>query len=296
MAKNIFNSVMRGSLTALLVLAVGCNQNDDTVNRDEVTLKAIYQEYELVYSIEKQRAEVKAYFRTSRYGSYVKLNRSDRIGFGLSSVSTQSTTSMSRTRFQPYWGSRNVPAYELKSSLNIISGSEVFWNWYDSETDSTFITKKVFSYPASVESSIGDGQVLDTMQSGGVEIRFSEPIKNGVSILVSFQNLQSYWKTNISKSLDGDGVKTSFFITSDWLREASKSLETAQRNTERRRYGNLEVDVDTRLDVPVLTSGEQPYQMSIQLRESDDIENGNKKGARVYSQIKYPAMNMIINF
>ena len=65
----------------LLFLIVSCS--DETLDRDDLNLKAIYQEYHLEYNLNNNTVLSEVYFRTSSTGSYVKLNDADDIYFNI---------------------------------------------------------------------------------------------------------------------------------------------------------------------------------------------------------------------
>ena len=149
-------------LVVLSLFLIGC-QSDETMDRDEVTLKAVYQEYDLNYNMETKQVFAEVAFKTSAYGSYVKLAGNDKISFSVENSQTEINQTLDMQRVQIYWGSRNVPVYKGSTTLKSESNNKMTFNWYDSHTDQTIKTTSELLHPEVLSYSHDIETGLDTM-------------------------------------------------------------------------------------------------------------------------------------
>lgn len=282
-------------LCLIFSLALLSCDSDETVNRDELKLKAIYQEYNVNYYTDSDTINTTVYFRTSAYGAYVKLNDADKVQFKVSDSKTPEFTNLKMRRRQVYFGSKNVPYYEGDTTLTNRSNNILDWTWYDAETDSEIVTNAKLSHPEINSFSHGQDDLLDTMKGDTFSFDLKAPLEEGESLELTISN-----KGNESYAFYFDGAKflgkSSFQVTSQEFREKASAKERIIRRVETRRYGNVEVEVETEEKIPVLSSGRATYSVQVALVKTEKIDNETEKDGILHQKIYLPTSSTDINF
>ncbi|MBT4791162.1 MAG: hypothetical protein HON90_06290 [Halobacteriovoraceae bacterium] len=293
------------NLTNVLTLLIGFlllgGCSDETQDRDDLKLKAIYQQYYLDYDMQNKEIKSEVYFRTSSYGSYVKLSSTDKIQFKVSgddvSIADAIFVELAFERKQVFYGSRNVPYYKRSLNLDNTIKKNFEWQWYDSETDQTIKNKTTLPTPEMVSISHDAINPLDTTKNEELKIILKEALTEKQRFSVTITNtLKNSSSLNYSFTAKDSVDKKTFIIKSSTMRTDSQSDETKRTETSTRRYGNLNVDVTTEEAIPVLTSGRQNYSVSISLSESEDSVNSAGKGGSISKTIRFPNKEIDIIF
>ena len=179
-------------------------------------------------------------------------------------------TKLKMKRRQIYFGSKNVPYYIGETTLKSESNNLISWRWYDSETDQNLEVES--NIPSFKIDSIShdENTVLDTLQGDTLEIALKNKLKKNESLSISiykksFTGASSlYYKF---KKTDSRNQRT-FNISSKKLRDDSNALNLLKKKKTKKKYGNLEVEVNTEKSVPVLTSGRNVYNLVIKINKS----------------------------
>ena len=80
------------------------------------------------------------------------------------------------------------------------------------------------------------------------------------------------------------------------MRADSNSKEMRQIARKKKRFGNVELDVETEKIVPVLTSGRQQYEVQVKLIDTEKIVGSGNKGGKLRKTIIFPVHEMDITF
>lgn len=290
LSKSLIFSLLIGGL-------LSCT-SDDTLDRDELALKAVYQEYNLDYNMENKVVSSKVYFRTSSYGSFVKLSDEDKISIKVEGSDNETYKSLVEKKEQIYFGSRNVPYYEGTTNLKTETNNTISWLWYDSETDQTITTTTKLFKPELISVSHDQDTVLDTMTGDELIISLKDELTENQTLTVHITN-DLYGSTHYlgyDFNYQKDKEINTFSISSTQLRDDSNAATTKIIEKTKKKYGNLTVDVVTEKIVPVLTVGRQTYSISFHIKESKKTTNPYGKDGVINSSFIFPKRNIDINF
>ena len=259
--------------TLLTVTLLGC-KSDQTLERDEVKRKAIYQEYHLEYSIPEKKLESKVYFKTSTTGDYIRLSSSDSISMKYLNNAQSSPRAMKRSKTQIYLGSRNVPTYELSKRYELAPKSKVEWLWYDSETDKTISTEKKVLFP-SVRIT-NRNNTVDTSKNDSINIHLSRKLRKNEILNVSL---------HISKN---HTYRASFPNTHGRL---GKNLKLD--SNQLRKYFLTPGESTNREPLP---RGVHPGLVKISIYSTEEVRNASKKDGTYFQTIHYYDTDLDVTF
>ena len=260
--------MIKASVLLLLIATVGC-ESDKTLDRDEVKRKAIYQEYNLTYSIPEREVESRVYFKTSTSGDYIKLSRQDYVSFRYRQEVNASTTEMKESTTQVYLGSRIVPTYKLAKNYKLMDGSKVTWNWFDSETNKEVITMATVSYPNI--NLMDDDYVINTPVGEPLRLELSKPLTKNQSLNVS---LYINGKHHTGKTFTASSDKILVIGSSTLQKEL---LQEDENNPERN-----------------LQRGRHDVVLKINHYYSQKINNESKKDGMYKQRVYYPEIDLDI--
>jgi hypothetical protein len=291
------NITIGSYLIILSVFLMGC-QSDETLERDEITLKAVYQEYDVTYNMESKAVYAEAAFKTSETGSYVKLSGNDDVRFNVENSQTEGSLTLNMERVKLHWGSRNVPVYKGVLTLKSESNNKMTFNWYDSYTDQNIINTSKLIQPEVVSYSHNIEQELDTLSGDTFELSLREELTNSQTLEVSIYNKLGYESGALHYSFRGseNAKKKNFTISSSQLRSDSNSKEMRKITRKKKRFGNVELDVETEEIIPVLTSGRQEYAVQVKVLDVEEIPASGNKGGKLKKTINLPTHKMDIIF
>ncbi len=283
----------------LLFLIVSCS--DETLDRDDLNLKAIYQEYHLEYNLNNNTVLSEVYFRTSSTGSYVKLNDADDIYFNIKgddlTLNEAPRYTLNFKRKQVWFGSKNVPYYMTEVEVEDLSNKKFYWTWYDSETDQDIINEAILPEAELVCTSHSKDNALDTTLTEDLVVTIKEELKEGQTLHMKIINplydgSVLYYTFLRSESED----HKTFKVSSDTIRYDARTDLTTRIEQKKRRYGNLSVDVKTEEIVPVLDSGQNTYILSFSIEESNSVDSSTGKGGQIYKTVVLPDQEIDIIF
>lgn len=244
---------------------VGCS-SDETLDREEVKVQAVRQEYNLSYSTSDSRITSKVFFRTSSSGDYIKLSSADSIEFNFTALESTNFNQMYSTREQIHFGSRRVPLYEYTQRHRLSSGSQIAWKWFDSESGESYRTETRLNFPQiSLENSI---EVVDTTLGEGVLVVIDKPLLSNQTLSLSFKGDNTRWAT--FNFQDETSSRRKFFIDGMDLNRRLQPKSTDDNDDQ------------------VIISGRQHIYMSSKVSSRENLDNGSPKGGTLKKTISYP--------
>jgi hypothetical protein len=280
-------------------MLISCS--DETIERDELKLKAIYQDYNLDYNMNSNSLDTEVYFKTSIFGSHVKLGPEDSIKFRIGgdnlSASQATVTKLNFDRKQVYLGSKGVPYYKKSIKLDTSENKEFEWQWYDSETAQTIINKSTIPSADFVSLSHDIHNPLDTTNGDDLKIVLKEKLKKSERLHVTITNVIMGNSTlDLSFSGAEEGATNIFTISSEDLITASAEDQTKRIEKKSKKFGNLKIDVQTEKIIPVLSSGRREYKIGIRVTELESLESTSGKGGTIYKTLRLPDLKTDIIF
>lgn len=274
------------------------NENDETIDRRNVKLRAVYQEYNLHYDALDRDVTSTVYFRVSKNGIYVKLDNSDSIKVSVENAVDSTRRTLKEKKKQVYFGSKNVPYYYGTTKITSETNNLITWEWYDSDTDQTIKTETNLKHPKVKRISHDRNNVLDTEAGEDFTVVLKEKLnsKQTFRIIITNPNNEDASDLVFKFKAEDSADKKTFTVTADEIREASATATTIVTKKSKKKYKNLYLKVRTKKKVPVLASGRQTYNLRLKMSESKVVHNETKKEGVVHTSISFVKDELDINF
>lgn len=294
---------MKFGLLSLLTLSMllSCS-SDETTDRDDIKLSAIYREYEVTLNLENNTVESEAYFRTSASGSHVKLSEDDRLHFKAIGGRDESLYGFKFDRKQIYFGSKNIPYYKSSKKLSLDDVTAFSWHWYDNETGQTIVDEVEVMAPADITTSHNEEDILDTTNPEDLEITFDRKLEDSEVVLVEFRsnrnNLSYRFGKNESNIYSGQDLidDQTIRISSENIRIDSANRMVDKNESTPKKFGNLSMKVKTRESIPIIDSGMQKYTVHVSITNTSKLDDVIGKGGTVRTKAFLPVKKILINF